>query len=130
KNGEEKAIANRIYEILSNPTPPLKNEKPPAFQVGGEWELEMKFSASTVVQAFAFEQKENALSGTHYASFADRKLTGSINGPDILVRSSYTEQGVRLNFEFSGTVKGDSMEGKVSMGEYGQATWKAKRRVS
>ena len=45
------------------------------------------------------------------------------------MRSSYTEQGVRLNYTFTGTVDGDSMEGTVSLGEYGTARWKAARRA-
>jgi D-glucosaminate-6-phosphate ammonia-lyase len=58
-----------------------------------------------------------------------RNLAGTLHGRDIVLRSSYTQQGVRLNFTFTGTVSADSMEGSVSLGEYGTATWNAKRRA-
>lgn len=127
EDGEEKFIADGVFSVLSNPPHQPKQADPAAFDLSGQWEIEMKFSASTVTQTFFFEQKNNSLTGTHYASFAPRKLIGSLQGQEILIRSSYTGQGVRLNFEFTGKVNGDTMEGRVSMGEYGMADWKAKR---
>lgn len=129
KAGEEKVIAQRVFEVLSKPPQIAKASSPAAFDLNGQWDLEMKFAASTVNQRLVFEQKGNDLAGTHYASFGERDLVGALHGRDILVRSSYTRQGVRLNFEFTGTVSGDTMEGRVSMGEYGMADWKAKRRT-
>jgi hypothetical protein len=35
---------------------------------------------------------------------------------------------VRLNFTFTGTATADTMQGKVSVGEYGAGEWKAQRR--
>jgi hypothetical protein len=32
-----------------------------------------------------------------------------------------------LSYEFTGTVEGDTMGGKVNLGEYGEANWKAER---
>lgn len=127
--GEERVIANRVYAVLSDPEAVPKPAGPADADVSGQWDLEMRFAASTVQQTFAFEQEGNKLMGTHYASYAPRKLTGSIHGEAILIRSSYTGQGTRLNFTFDGKVQGDTMEGKVSMGEYGMADWKAKRRT-
>ena len=88
----------------------------------------MEFSASKVEQTLAIQQKGNILSGTHYAFFANRNLTGSIYGTRILIRTSYTENGVRLNFEFSGEINGEQMSGQVSLGEYGMARWSARRK--
>jgi len=114
--------------VLSNPTHNVSNIRPADYPIDGEWELEMDFVASKVNQSFTFEQKGNEFVGTHYASFAPRKLRGNIYGEDILIRSSYTGEGVRLNYEFTGKVLGDTMKGKVSMGEYGLATWSARRK--
>lgn len=130
KAGEERIIADRILEILSNPPMISKPSGPPAFDLDGQWDLEMKFAASMVNQRFVFKQNGNYLTGTHYASFGERDLEGSIYGAHVLIRSSYTLQGVRLNFEFSGIVSGGTMEGQVNMGEFGMAVWKAKKRTS
>lgn len=129
KPGQEKIIADRISLILIDPPLIISPTGPAAFDLNGQWDLQMKFTASIVDQRLVFEQIENELKGTHYASFGERDLLGSIYGDEILFRSSYTREGVRLNFEFTGKVKGDSMGGRVSMGEYGMADWKAKKRT-
>ena len=99
-----------------------------AFNLSGLWDLEIQFVASIVNQTFMLEQKGNDIFGTHHASFGARELTGTLYGNDILIRSSYTSQGVRLNFQFTGVVSKDNMDGIMSLGEYGRAEWKAKRR--
>lgn len=127
--GEERIIADRVFDVLSKPPLKPKRTDAAAFNVTGQWDVEMKFAYGSAKQTFAFEQKGNELIGTHYASFANRDLAGTLHGSDILVRSSYTRQGVRLNFEFTGTVDGETMQGRVSLGEYGKAEWKASRRA-
>ena len=126
--GEERTIADRVFAVLSNPPRKPKPSAPAAFDVSGQWDVEMTFAASTVTQSFAFEQKGNDLVGTHYASYAPRDLAGTLYDRDILVRSSCTQDGVRINFTFTGVVNGDTMGGKVSLSEYGPAEWTAKRR--
>lgn len=124
--GEEKIIADRVLAVLSNPPVPPKPTLPAAYDVNGQWELDMKFSASRVNQKLVLKQNGNHIIGTHYAGFGSRNLIGTLNGHDILLRSFLSGQGARLNYEFTGTVGGSTMEGKVNMGEYGMASWKAK----
>jgi hypothetical protein len=88
----------------------------------------MNFAASSVSQRFVFEQNGSDLIGTHYGSLAPRDFAGTLHGRDILIRSSYTNNGIRLNFEFTGIVSDTMMEGTVSLGEYGMVHWKASRR--
>lgn len=127
--GEEKVISDRVYEILSSPPKASTAEGEPASNIAGEWDLEIKFAAVISQQTLVFEQQKNELRGTHTASYGSRQLKGTIHGNNILIRSSYTKQGVRLNFEFTGEVKGDTMGGQVSLGEYGMAGWTATKRV-
>jgi len=125
--GDEKIIAERVYQILSNPPLSEKHEGIPASDISGQWDLEMKFSASTVIQSLFIEQNNNEISGTHTGNIGPRDLKGTLNGRDVLMRSSYTKDGVRINIEFTGKVAGDLMEGTASLCEYGSAGWKAKR---
>ncbi len=126
--GEERIVADRLRAVLSAPPRPRVRAGAPVADISGQWDVDLRFSAGAAVHTFAIEQKGNALIGTHYGSFASRDLAGTLHGEDLLVRSSCTEQGVRLNFTFTGTVSGDTMSGSVSMGEYGVASWKAARR--
>ena len=58
-----------------------------------------------------------------------REVAGTISGNEILLRSFYKENGVRLSFEFTGTMNGaNAMGGKLSLSEYGTAEWLAKRK--
>lgn len=127
QSGEEKIIADRVFKIFSDPPRINAAAEAPNFDISGRWDIRITFSASTAHQTFMLKQKESTLTGTHEGSFALRDITGSVHGSDVLVRSSYTREGVRLNFEFKGTVQGDTMGGKVSMGEYGMAEWSGEK---
>ena len=129
KLGEEKIIANRVFSVLSNPPTIKKMVGLPDFNVAGEWDVRLGFAATVSDQTFVLVQKDSDVVGTHYGSYAPRELKGSIHGNEILVRSSYTLDGVRLNFTFTGKVENDlTMGGKVSLSEYGNGKWEARRR--
>lgn len=127
--GEEKVIAERVYSILSSPPMIKRRGGDPLFNLSGKWDLEMKFSASTVDQTFIIEQKEkdSNMVGTHIASIGARDLEGTLHGNNVLLRSSYIKDGVRINFTFTGIAEENSMSGTVSLSEYGDAEWTAKR---
>jgi hypothetical protein len=127
--GEERVIADAVHAILSRPPRVQRPTDPPAFDLTGQWEVEIKYVAGSARHTFSLEQKGPELLGTHHGSFASRNLSGTLHGKDLLVRSSYTQQGVRLNFTFTGIVSADAMEGKVSVGEYGTGDWRAQRRT-
>ena len=118
--GEERIIAERIFAVLSKPPREQPDTHPPAAEIAGRWDVVVTFVSSTANQSFALEQKGQELIGTHHASFASRDLSGTLRGRDLVLRSSYTQQGVRLNFTFTGTVSadGNALEGTVSLGEY------------
>ena len=127
--GEEKIIADRVFEVLSNPKPSQKTLAAPASDLTGEWDVEMKFAAGTAHHRFSLFQKENAITGTHHGTLVPREVAGTISGNEILLRSFYKENGVRLSFEFTGTMNGaNAMGGKLSLSEYGRAEWLAKRK--
>ena len=126
--GEERVVADALRAVLSAPPRRPVRTDPPASDVSGQWDVEVRFAAATATQVFALEQKGSELRGSHHASFATRDLAGSLHGDDLLVRSSCTERGVRLNFTFAGKVTANTMRGTVHMGEYGTAAWTATRR--
>jgi uncharacterized pyridoxal phosphate-dependent enzyme len=127
--GEERLIADRVHAVLSNPPRRPGRTEAAASDVSGQWDVELKFVGGSAKHAFMLEQKGNTLVGTHAGTFATRELNGTLHAQDIVLRSSYTEQGVRLNFTFTGTVASDTMGGSISLGEYGTAEWKATRRT-
>ncbi|SEB06139.1 aminotransferase class V-fold PLP-dependent enzyme [Pedobacter hartonius] len=127
--GDEKIVANLIFEILSKPQPAAATVAAATTDLSGQWDVETKFYASTVSQTFMIEQKGDAFEGTYTGSIGPRDLTGTIHGTDVLIRSTYGVDGARVHSFFAGKVTGDTMEGELSLGEYGKATWKAWRHV-
>ena len=129
--GDEKIVAQRVSEVLSarhtlEPTPP---SLPPAADLAGRWDVEIKYLASTSVHRLHLQQKDNQLEGTHQGNFLTRDISGTISGDTVSLASVVTErQGDSLNYRFSGTVSGETMSGTLDMGEYLAASWTARRR--
>ncbi len=54
-------------------------------------------------------------------------LHGKVQTREVVFQSAHRFEGTVLEYEFHGTVDGDSMTGKVRMGEYGTAEFSARR---
>jgi L-seryl-tRNA(Ser) seleniumtransferase len=126
-DGDEIIIADSVYRLLSAPPAITLPTGAPAQNIAGQWELEMKFYASTVSQSLKIEQNYNQLAGTHTGSIGQRNISGTIYGNEVLIRSSYGKDGARINIEFKGEINGNTMHGDAILGEYGTATWSAKK---
>jgi L-seryl-tRNA(Ser) seleniumtransferase len=127
--GDEKIAAERIHSVLSRP-PKIDRQEPsadPPANVSGQWDVRMEFSLGSAGHVLVFEQQGASLVGTHQGDVLAGELEGVVEGNEIRFRSSHKYEGTRLNYEFTGTVRGDAMEGVVGLEEYGQARWFAER---
>jgi L-seryl-tRNA(Ser) seleniumtransferase len=126
--GDDKIAAERIHAILSQP-PKIDRPEPksPSVDVSGQWDVKVEFVLGTANHGLVFEQKSADLVGTHVTEFLGGDVRGSVNGDEVRFRSSHRYEGTRLGYEFAGKVTGDTMEGTVQLGEYGQAKFKAAR---
>jgi D-glucosaminate-6-phosphate ammonia-lyase len=127
--GEAKIVADRLYKELSSAPKPGWRKKPaaPAVNLTGQWDVTLKYVYASGDCRLVLEQKGNNIIGTHYGMAAKRDVAGTIDGNNVLLRSSYLEHGARLNFTFRGIVENDTMNGSAQVGEYGNATFVAKR---
>jgi L-seryl-tRNA(Ser) seleniumtransferase len=127
--GDEKVAAERLYAVLSKP-PKFEAAPPPAGEtanVAGQWEARVEFLRGSARHTLILEQKGSDLMGTHRTEILSGDLHGTVAGNEVSFRSSHRYEGTRLSYEFAGTVGGDAMEGRVNLGEYGEARWTAKR---
>lgn len=129
--GDEKIAAERLFAVLSKPP---KFENPPVpqgqlAQVAGVWEAELTFQRGSGHHTFDLEQQGSTLRGVHRGEFLTANLHGSIEADQIEFRAVHPYEGTHLSYTFTGKVDGDTMSGKVNLGEYGQAAWEAKRHV-
>ena len=127
--GEAEVVADRLHRAFSQ-APRPESRKPataPSTNLSGQWDVLLEFVASSADHSFTIEQTGNELSGTHQGQAAIRELKGTLDGNRVVIRSSYTQHGARLNFTFSGTVENEQMQGGLLVGEYGEGRWTARR---
>jgi D-glucosaminate-6-phosphate ammonia-lyase len=129
KPGESKIVARRLEEIFRK-APKGRPEAQPASPVAdltGSWTVEIKFVAGATQHRLDLRASGNQLSGSHLGRLAQAEINGRIDGDQISFRSSLPYEGTRLSYDFSGKATGTSMTGEVSLGEYGKASWSARR---
>jgi L-seryl-tRNA(Ser) seleniumtransferase len=127
--GDEKLVAERLYSVLSKPP---KIEAPPApsgepASVTGQWEAHVEFLRGSAEHTIVLEQKGTTVLGTHRGEILTGDLHGTVAGNELQFRTVHRYEGTHLSYAFTGKVEGDTIEGKVGLGEYGEAKWTAKR---
>ncbi len=128
--GEEKIVADRIFEIFSR----KRNAKPetmaaPIARLNGRWDLSIQFFSSTSQHSLTMVQDGNWLSGTHQTEFQTGNMNGTIEGNRVNMQSTMRIVGDELSYQFSGIVSGDTISGDIHLGEYRTAKFIAKRNV-
>jgi uncharacterized pyridoxal phosphate-dependent enzyme len=128
--GEDKIVADRIHAVLSAApkTKLVKDTKPPAADLSGQWDVHIDFAAASSTHALFLRQDGGRIEGTHQGDYIPRDVAGAISGDSVEMTSRVGEQhGAALAFKFSGKVSGDSMAGNLDMDEYLKAKWTATR---
>jgi len=127
--GEDKIVADRIYEVLTRKRSPKSTAmKAPLTNISGSWDVTVQFYHSKVQHKFFIEQDGNWIKGSHQGSFAVRDMVGTIEGDQIKLRSVVSGLiGDNISSIFYGTVSGDTMSGDIYMVEYRNAKFTATR---
>jgi L-seryl-tRNA(Ser) seleniumtransferase len=128
KPDEYKVVAERLAEAFRNAPKPRPAElAKPAADLSGRWDLSVKFALGGADHLLFLEAFGNRLTGTHIGAVTRGSLEGEINGDRVRFRSVLPIEGSRLSYDFSGSVRGDRMEGDLDLGEYPAARWSAVR---
>jgi seryl-tRNA(Sec) selenium transferase len=124
--GNDKVVADRIFEILSQKRSPKSTAMAaPAGVLTGRWEATIEFFSSTAKHTLNIEQDGNWIVGSHKGEFTVRDLVGTIEADKITLQSVERGEADRVPFIFSGILKGDSFSGDIFMGEYRTAKFSA-----
>lgn len=131
--GEEKIVADRLHAILTakHTLAPVPAPQPPAADLSGEWNVEIKYLASTGSHRLVIKQDGAAVQGAHHGDFLERPLTGTVNGSTVTLRSNLPERtiGNAISYTFTGKIENGRLSGDLDLGEYLKATWTATRRA-
>jgi D-glucosaminate-6-phosphate ammonia-lyase len=128
--GEEKIVAERLYEVLSRKRSPKPGMIAPSANLTGVWDVRVQFFSSISQHNFTIVQDGNWISGTHKGDMDVMNLNGTIEGDQIKFRSSKRIIGDDLEFLFKGTFSGDLISGDIHLGEYRTAKFTATRNVA
>ena len=128
--GDDKAVTDRLYEVLTQKREPKKTVMTAAgVDIKGHWDVDVEFFSSVSKQSFIIEQDGNWLQGSHKGEYSVRELQGTIEGNEIKIRATDRQTADNITFMFSGTVKDNTISGSVYMGEYMTAKFTAKRHT-
>ena len=122
-------IANALYEGLTRPASYSDPVIPQgmAAEISGTWLNTVTYSLGQGEQRFELMQSGNDVTGMLHGEIYTASLKGSVHGSEVKLNGTMEVSGYSVSWHFSGTVLGVMMSGKVNLGEYGDATWKALR---
>ena len=128
--GEEKIVADRLYEVLSKKRSSKSEMAAPAANLSGRWDVEVQYALSTSQHSFVIEQDGNWIQGTHKGDHDTKNMVGTIDGNEVKIKSTIPIVGNIIIYLFSGKVAGDVIAGDIHMGEYLTAKFIAKRNTT
>ena len=124
---DAKIIADAIYEGLTKPasySDPVVPAGAPA-EISGTWLNTVTYSLGQGEQRFELTQNGNEVTGMLHGEIYNAELKGSVHGNEVKLNGVMEVSGYSVTWHFAGIASGGSMSGKVNMGEYGAAEWKA-----
>ena len=127
--GNDKVVADRIVDILSQKRTKSKEMAAPAANLTGRWDVDIEFYSSKSRHTFFIEQDGNWIQGSHKGEFALRDMVGTIEGDQVKLSSSERMVADNIPFIFSGTISGEKIAGQIYMGEYINAKFTASRHI-
>ena len=105
----------------------VRQDKPA--DVAGKWAIQLDINGTVATPTVTLKQDGETLTGT-YASqvFGEQNVTGTIKGNAVTFGFTGTMEGNAVKVTYTGTVQKDTMQGKVTIGDLGEATFTAKRQ--
>ncbi|MBB6093231.1 hypothetical protein HNQ60_002109 [Povalibacter uvarum] len=95
--------------------------------VTGEWTMTVETQAGTGSPHFSLKQEGTNVTGHYKGQLGEAPVTGTVKGNEVTLKYSVNAQGADLTVTYTGTVEGDTMKGKVSLGEFGDGTFTGKK---
>jgi seryl-tRNA(Sec) selenium transferase len=128
--GDDRVVAERLHALLSEKRTPKPAPAAAAGQIGGRWDVTIDFFSSRSEQAWTLEQAGNRLEGTHRGEFSTRDAYGTIEGDEVRLQSTERSPGDLIPYTFAGKLSGETIAGRVYMGEYLTAKFTARRHAA
>jgi hypothetical protein len=95
----------------------------------GKWVLSLEMSQGTATPALELKQDGEKLTGRYIGRYGAFDLTGTLKARAIQFGFTMQADGEPVRMTFTGEVAADaqSMKGRATLGELGDAAWTARR---
>jgi len=94
-----------------------------AADVTGTWTMNVETQAGSGSPTFVLKQDGETVTGTYKGQLGEAPVTGTIKGNELAVSYKVSGQGMELEVKYMGTVDGNKISGKLSMGDMGEGTF-------
>ena len=100
-----------------------------AADLTGTWLGDVQTDAGSGTPTFVLKQDGDKLSGTYSGQLGEAKLTGTVKGTAVQFGFSLSQGGDSIEIKYEGEVQADgTMKGKVAFGTMASGTWTAKKK--
>ena len=96
--------------------------------VTGTWNMTVETQAGSGSPTMTLKQDKETLTGTYKGQLGEASVKGTIKGKEIKITFKVNVQDMDLDCEYTGTVDGNTMKGKVKLGELGEGTFTGKKQ--
>jgi len=95
--------------------------------VTGEWDFMVETQAGSGSPHFSLKQDGANVTGNYKGQLGEAPVTGTLKGNELTLDFKVNAQGTDLAITYVGTVDGDTIKGKVTLGELGEGTFTGKK---
>jgi hypothetical protein len=98
--------------------------------VAGAWDLTLSTPQGENTVNVTFKQDGDKLTGTLSSPMGEVPLTGTATAGSLKATANLDVQGMALEMAFTGKVAGDTLDGMVKVGDFGEFPFTGKRAAS
>ena len=95
--------------------------------VTGDWTMTVETQQGTGNPTFKLKQEGTKVTGTYKGMLGEAAVTGTVTGNEVKLVYQANAQGMELTVTYAGTVDGNTMKGKVILGDFGEGTFTGKK---
>ena len=119
-------VAASLASVVAQGQAPTK---PAPVNVTGKWTMSLETDAFTATPTLELKQDGEKLTGTYIGRYCECKFEGKIKDRTLDFAFTMNAEGTDVRMQFTGEVApdGETIRGKASLSELGDASWSAKR---
>jgi hypothetical protein len=96
-----------------------------ALDVSGKWNMKVELSVGTGAPVFVLKQAGETITGTYTGQLGESAVTGTLKEKAIKLEFKAGE----YNVIYTGSVEGNTMKGKVAIGDVAEGTFSGTKEI-